>query len=80
MKVKFCCDNGANIHSKKVRTFDTVRDLVGKRLVRAEQLLLKYSANDEYKEDIIEFEDDTGVVYTMFHDQECCKQCLSEKV
>jgi len=27
MKVKFCCDNGANIHSKKVRTFDTVRDL-----------------------------------------------------
>lgn len=26
MKVKFCCENNANIHSKKVRTFDTVKD------------------------------------------------------
>jgi len=27
MKVKFFCDNGANIHSKKSHTFDTVCDL-----------------------------------------------------
>jgi hypothetical protein len=27
MKIKFCCDNGANIHSKKCVTFDLEKDL-----------------------------------------------------
>lgn len=27
MKVKFCCDNHANIHSKKAHVFDTEKDL-----------------------------------------------------
>jgi hypothetical protein len=26
MRVKFCCDNGANIHSVRKDTFDTERD------------------------------------------------------
>jgi hypothetical protein len=26
MKVKFCCDNGANIHSKREEVFDTKKD------------------------------------------------------
>lgn len=26
MKVKFCCDNNANVHSKRVETFDTESD------------------------------------------------------
>jgi len=55
-------------------------DLVGKRLVRAEQLVHQYGDSDEYKEDIIEFEDDTGVVYTMFHDQECCECVQIESI
>ena len=27
MKVRFCCDNGANVHSRKVQVFDTEEDL-----------------------------------------------------
>lgn len=27
MKVKFCCDSGANIHSCRRETLDTVKDL-----------------------------------------------------
>jgi hypothetical protein len=27
MKVTFCCDNGANIHSKRKEKFDTEKDL-----------------------------------------------------
>ncbi len=26
MKVKFCCDNGANIHSQRSEVFDTQKD------------------------------------------------------
>lgn len=27
MKVRFCCDNGANIHSKRTEDFDVEEDL-----------------------------------------------------